>query len=142
MKAQEFISLAGRLAAAKPDAASCRTAISRANYGAYHAACELLTSVGTTVPRTENAHIFVQHPLYNCGIEELRLAAAYLSDLHSDRLKADYQLANSEVEQVELAREGVANATRISAAVDTCQTPELLQQFKDGIAAYERRIRN
>ncbi len=140
MNASDYISFAAKLAATYSDAASCRSGISRAYYGAFHNARSLLDELGSRPPKNANAHVFVQHRLANCGHAPAVEAGRLLGDLHTDRLNADYNLLKRQVETIDYARVRVVAARRIQNLIEACDQDEAREQIKVGIAEYERRI--
>jgi uncharacterized protein (UPF0332 family) len=140
MSGTDFIDFAARIAATYSDAASCRSAISRAYYGAFHLAKSLFDQLGLRPPRNANAHVFVQHRLANCGHDRAAEAGMLLADLYADRLNADYNLNKKEVEGVGYARARVVTARRIQDTLHACETKEACDRIKAGIAAYERKL--
>lgn len=140
MTGTDYIGFAAKIAATYADAASCRSAISRAYYGAFHLARSLLDRLETRPPRNANAHVFVQHRLANCGHPLAVEAGCFLADLYADRLNADYNLTKKQVETVSYARTSVETAKRIQHALEACDNDQVREQIKAGIAGYERRI--
>jgi hypothetical protein len=140
MTGNDFITVAGKIAASYSDPASCRTAIGRAYYGAFHLAKSFLAEVGTQPPRNSNAHVFIQHRLAGCSHGTARMIASLLGDLHEDRLHADYDLDNRRVETVACARACVERALRIQAALMECKTSAARADIQAGIAKYESRM--
>src|SRR5262249_44800489 len=72
--------------------ADWRSAVSRAYYAAFHAARNLLRSLGFRVPRAAVAHGYLWLRLSNCGDPSVEQAGANLNTLQSDRNLADYDL--------------------------------------------------
>lgn len=140
MTGDDFLVVAGKIAATYSDPASCRTAISRAYYGAFHLAKSYLAKIGITPPRNANTHVFIQHRLAGSGVPDVALIASLLADLHEDRLHADYSLESKRIETVEAARASVERAIRIQAGFDSCSTPESRAAVQAGIEDYENRI--
>ncbi|MEO8498262.1 MAG: HEPN domain-containing protein [Planctomycetota bacterium] len=141
MNADDFLSLAGKLAAStNAGEATYRSAVSRAYYGAFHLANSLLTELGHSAPRTANVHVFVQHHLNGSGEPSARLAASLLSDLHAARNRADYQLQNVSAGTQAVARLSVETAHEIRTALVTCIESPAREQVLTGLAAYAQRI--
>ena len=140
MNAADYINFAAKLAVTYSDAASCRSTISRAYYGAFHIVKSLLDQLGSRPPRNANAHVFLQHRLTNCGHAPAVEAGRLLGDLHMDRINADYNLVKRQVETIGYARLRVVAARRIQNLIESCDDDEARQQIKAGIAEYERRI--
>lgn len=107
-----IIEYAGKIAVR--DAASeagQRAAVSRAYYGAYHAARLFLRDSGIQVAAKHDVQTYLQV----CSLQPIKRAGQKLADLQSERIKADYDLdkfapAGSEPQKfaqycVELARD-------------------------------------
>lgn len=140
MNAADYIQFAGKLAATYSEAASCRSAISRAYYGAFHVAKTFLGQVDSRPPKNASTHVFIYQRLSNCGQSEAALAGLLLADLYADRLDADYDLGKKQVESVNYARTAVVTAQRIQSLLEACDNAENREQIKAGIAEYERKI--
>ncbi len=80
MNAADYIAFAGKIAATYSEAASCRSAISRAYYGAFHLAKSFLDRIGSRAPRNAGTHVFVQQLLTNCGNPRAAEAGFLLGD--------------------------------------------------------------
>jgi uncharacterized protein (UPF0332 family) len=120
MDAREFLVLAGQLTAHK-DARPVhfRAAIGRAYYAAFNAAVQALTEIGFPPAGSSNTHKQIVLMLQKCGDEELGVTGGILGDLHSNRLKADYELRRTNVEKLTAAQAAVETAAEIFADVDT-----------------------
>jgi uncharacterized protein (UPF0332 family) len=140
MTGDDFIAVAGKLAATFTDAASCRTAISRAYYGAFHMSKTFLADLGIKPPRNANVHVFVQHRLSNSGHEQAAMIGSLVADLHDERIHADYDLDWRRAETVLAARASVERASRIRSALISIDTLNDRAQIKTGIEEYERLI--
>lgn len=141
MTGPDYIAFAAKLAVTYAEAASCRSAISRAYYGAFHLAKALFDRLEIRPPRNANVHVFIQHRLMNCGHPLAVEAGRFLADLYADRLNADYNLGKKQVESVGYARTSVETAKRIQKAFATCDSDlTALDRIKAGVADYERKI--
>ena len=140
MNGTDFIDFAAKIAVTYSDAASCRSVISRAYYGAFHVAKSLLDRLGSRPPRNANAHVFIQHRLLNCEHGPAVQAGQLLRDLYSERLNADYRLKTGQVESVSYARAAVETAKQVQNLVQSSDRDEVRQQIATGIVEYERRI--
>jgi hypothetical protein len=140
MNGEAFIQFAGKIAAMQADAASCRSVVRRAYYGAFHIARDFLSQLGVVAPKSANTHVFVQHRLAQSGVEPAMDAASLLADLHMDRIEADYELQKTGVETSSFARACVERAVRIESALETCREGQTSERIKTGIAEYERRL--
>jgi hypothetical protein len=140
MNGADYIDFAAKIAATYPSAAGCRSAISRAYYGAFHISHSFLKALGTHSPRNANTHSFVQHRLMNCGNATAEEAGRSLTELHRDRLLADYNLQRTRVEDADYAKAGVITARQVQRLIEACDNDEIRQEIKTGIAEYERKI--
>lgn len=140
MTGDEFIEIAGKIAATGRNAASIRTAISRAYYGAFHLAKAFLDVIGVQPPKNANTHAFVRMRFMNCGQENGELVGLLLRDLYADRLAADYDLLNKKVESIGCARTRVEIASQIQSALSACRDATIRDKIKAGVENYERKI--
>ncbi len=92
MDSSEFLHLARELAVDESEV-RLRSAVSRAYYGAFHAARDLLESCGVLVPR-HDVHDKLQWCLRNSGDEELAKVGESLDGLRRHRNTADYNLSD------------------------------------------------
>jgi uncharacterized protein (UPF0332 family) len=142
MDGNDFIALAGKLAAAPdPDEATCRTAISRAYYGAFHVAHSFLVELGFEPVRNANVHAFVRHQLSGSGHADAILASELLDDLQSARNRADYRLDDPQFGSRRDAMLIVERAHLVVSAVERCCAVEARETIRQGIIAYEQKIR-
>ena len=98
MQAGEFITLSGKLAAMNLGAAGARSAVSRAYYGAFHLAKGVLDEFASAPPRNGNGHVLVPAFLESANHVDSTIAARLLQDLHTARIKVDYQLGDTRFE--------------------------------------------
>jgi hypothetical protein len=137
MDSREFVSFAGRVVALGK--AGARSAISRAYYGAFHTAGELIEELTGESLRSGKAHNLVPQYVMSADHDAGNLAARLLSDLHGHRIKADYELSMEFVEATDFAKTQVEAALAVQRHLDEFRSacladPHLLQQFRDGIA--------
>jgi uncharacterized protein (UPF0332 family) len=97
--------------------AEYRSAVSRAYYAAHHSARSFLQAVKILAPA---GHGDVWNALLSAQDTDVRTAGSNLSNLHSDRRKADYELANRSQETQNAAVLAVRKATDIMAKLTTC----------------------
>src|SRR2546428_3167186 len=90
--------------------AACRTVISRAYYAVFHTVQEFFELMGFAPPKRDY-HIIVQRRLLASGDNELANMGSDLGDLHQQRIRADYRLADKGPEGLRQAR-AVANEAR------------------------------
>lgn len=99
MDGRAFLAVARELAGSDKEELR-RTSISRAYYGAYHVARELLQSCGVVVPKRD-VHNKLQWCLQQAGEKsgdkELAKAGGKLGDLRTERNGADYDLDDREI---------------------------------------------
>lgn len=136
MKAVEFIALAGTLSV-QPETARLRTSISRAYYGAFHLATAFLAGLDFSTGKDHDLHkplLASKHPL---AMEAGRL----LSDLYEFRRRADYRLADSEVEQQSRAMHCVELARQIESLLQRCNTEPARSEIKAAIDGYQQQSR-
>jgi uncharacterized protein (UPF0332 family) len=140
MTGDQFIDIAGKIAATYSEPASCRTAVGRAYYGAFHLAKAFLAEIGVRPPKNANTHVFIRQRLCNCGHADGQSVGALLWDLYAARLKADYDLGDAHVETVPHARTCVETARALQSALASCQSDASRATIKAGIDDYEKRI--
>jgi uncharacterized protein (UPF0332 family) len=133
MTGDDFITLAGWIVASGADAARCRSAISRAYYGAFHLALDFIEDIGCTVHRNASAHIQVQRLLKSSGHHAVEEAGSLLEDLHSDRNNADYRFKNTAVEDQTFAKLRVEMAMKIRSALKECEKEPIRTAIKTGL---------
>jgi hypothetical protein len=136
----DFIEFAGKLAA-RPQASEAeqRSAISRAYYGACHLAKTYIQSLGIPVsasmhdlPRwlSSNPHAFAQ------------LAGQRLSDLQTQRIRADYDidkpLARQGANALQHVRLCVERAREVESLLKNCEPEEIKSQVKAGLEQFLR----
>jgi uncharacterized protein (UPF0332 family) len=100
MNPSDFITFAAQVVGFK--AAGARSAVSRAYYGVFHCASALLEELGLHI-QARSLHGKLDLILADCGNENGDQAGKLIGDLHSDRIKADYKLAETRVETREFA---------------------------------------
>lgn len=99
MTGKDFIEFAAQLSASD-SAAACRSCISRAYYGAFHVAREILDQdCGVVLPANAECHVKLQQLLECSGYAPWREAGRKLNTLRSMRNKADYDLSHTASDQ-------------------------------------------
>lgn len=117
MDGREFISVAADLVKGKSEA-HWRSAVSRAYYGVFHGAKELLArKKSVRIMRGSGAHGELRTWLLNQSDDELVRAGSDLGDLHSQRLRADYDVARRVIRQQDAVLE-LAKARAIMRAIE------------------------
>jgi uncharacterized protein (UPF0332 family) len=121
----------------KQGAAECRTAISRAYYAAHHVAVRLLTKrIGASIGQGTNAHGNAMNCLSNSGDTEVMRLGNQLGDLYSKRIRADYYLDRTDVENLGTAAGYVEQARRMIEALELCSRDgERLDRMRETIRA-------
>ena len=137
MDAAEFITLSGKLVAMGPPGA--RSAVSRAYYGAFHLAQALLVEMAAESCGSGKAHNLVPLYLRSADHPDATAAADLLSDLHADRIKADYRLELAKAESQRFAMTAVETAREIQKRLDlfriACeQDVQIRTRLREGIA--------
>jgi len=143
MDARDFISLALRLSTS-PNEADLRSAISRAYYGAFHAARQFLVDVGLRWPRKESyaaeIHIKVRHCLSQSGDADAVLAGDQLWSLRDLRNQADYDLDSTKFKLPARVAAGVRLAPAIVDSLQRCHSEPLFSQIRGNIRTYARDV--
>jgi hypothetical protein len=133
---EDFIALAAKLAAnPSADEATCRTAISRAYYGAFHLAKGYVESLGLKVSRN---HGYLHPDLTEAGNLRLRTAGGFLTNLHtivSRRITPDPDVAT-----LRAARLCVELADKFRKILGELSQPELQQEIQAGIEKYRQKV--
>jgi len=119
---------------------NCRTAINRSYYAAYNVAVNLLGKSGVIVPKSGAGHGKVGKCLGNCGIKSLEEAQSKLSNLYSDRIKADYRLTNKAVEKKANAFKAVFRSEELIKTFDKYNSKEKRKKISEGIKIYNQKI--
>ncbi len=104
----EFISFAGKVVAFGQ--AGARSAISRAYYGVFHECRDVLQQLGVRIPGSGVAHVILENYLKTTKHSVANLIGNYLSDLHSLRVKADYDLTDLRSQSKAVAQQNVVLA--------------------------------
>ena len=117
-----------------------RTAINRSYYAAYHVAVNLLEKSNVRIPKSGPGHGEVRKYLGNCGIKTLEEAQSKLSNLYSDRIKADYRLANKAVEKKVNALKAILSSENLIKIFDLYNSVEKRKIILEGINSYRQKI--
>jgi hypothetical protein len=99
MDPMRFLDLAKVLKGGTASAEMCRTAIGRAYYAAFNVGIEALKAIGIQPSQNPSGHGELRNCLGACNDPELRRANARLGNLHSRRIRADYDLSDPVVER-------------------------------------------
>jgi uncharacterized protein (UPF0332 family) len=142
VNAAEFISLAKEMLHERPTASRCRSIISRAYYGAFHAATNLIADIG--LPAGHN-HGHLQHDYLNSGSVIARDIGLSLEALHSLRIQADYRLDLKHVETPEVSLRAVTRAETTATWINDLQNefeanPAAKEGFLNAITEFRRKV--
>src|SRR5437762_1673450 len=107
MTGDDFISLAEKLLANPQDEAACRTAISRAYYGAFHLVRAFLIDLGVRLTDKKERHRDVWNCLASSRIDIAKHIATKLAVLHENRVTADYRLDSSKPRNIAFVTDNV-----------------------------------
>ena len=119
MDSGKFYDLAVDLSSVN-SAAEQRSATSRAYYSAFHISCELLHSIGITLPKSDKCHEKVPWVLENSGDMDVKAAGIKLGSLRGDRNTADYKLSNHKAENQKNVALHIQSADEIIDCVGSC----------------------
>ena len=119
MTGTEFYNVAVALQA-KGGPAELRSATSRAYYGAFHRAHELLVSIGIRLPQGPECHTKLRWVLEQSGDPDVTRASSKLNSLREARNDADYNLAAAKPEGMKTVAINLATAKEIIDCIDLC----------------------
>lgn len=135
----DLVDFAGRLVATtSPEEVACRTAINRAYYGALHAVIPFLDRLGV---KPGKRHGELQIWLKESGHVQAVEIGKSLTDLYSNRYRADYLLSRSNGVDLLTARDCVEMAADICTLLRQIDNDADRQLVKAGIEAYRQRVR-
>jgi hypothetical protein len=137
MDPREFHRLAERLASGATPA-EYRTAIGRAYYSVFNVGCEHLRGLGFRIAKGGAAHGEIRHCLHNSGDTDITWVASELHSLHGLRIRADYQLDQTDVEKVANVRTAVGVASTLIQTLDAGFGGPNLARIETAIAAWRR----
>jgi hypothetical protein len=137
MNSSEFIAFAGRVVTLGK--AGARSAISRAYYGAFHTAANVVEDLTGVLLRSGKSHNLVSQFMMAVSHSEANLAARLLLDLHNHRIKADYNLSLEAVEILDFTKTQVEAALQAERRLeqfrrDCLADPQLRQSLRDAVA--------
>jgi len=119
MTGTDFYHLAVSLQA-KGGPAELRSATSRAYYGAFHRAHELLASIGIRLPQGPECHAKLRWILEQSGDSDVIRTSSKLNSLREARNDADYHLAAAKPEGGKTVAVNLATAKEILDCIDSC----------------------
>lgn len=142
MDPREFISLAIRLSSSKREA-DLRSAVSRAYYGAFHVACELLEDCGIQLSERDlygaDVHRKVRFCLRESDNDAAGKAAEKLGSLRGERNEADYDLKSRTFDSASVAFQ-LRLTHEIVDAIDQCRRGPMAVEIREKIRAYARDV--
>lgn len=136
MDPRDFQSLAVQLAGGT--VAQRRTAVGRSYYAAFNVAAAHLRSLGFRVRRGAAAHGEVQHCLSNSGDPDVVGVASEMSELHTARNRADYQMEDLAIELGPAVTQAVALAEKQIRTLDSAFAGPRRPQLQAAIAKWRR----
>jgi uncharacterized protein (UPF0332 family) len=119
MNPRDFQSLSQELLQV-PGVARHRAAIGRAYYATFNVAAALLRDAGFRVPESAAAHLEVTRVLKASANKEVERVGAQIENMRGLRNKADYQMAQLDVERAATAATVVAGARLCIDTLDAC----------------------
>jgi hypothetical protein len=138
MDPREFLEVASELVAVDI-AGRIRTAINRAYYAAHNVGVEVLTEMGCKIEKGPGGHADVWMRLNNSGDIEVQKVGSKLGDLQSKRIKADYRLDNTDVEDQKTATADIEVARGIIQVLDACCSGQKRDKIIAEIRNWERK---
>lgn len=143
MDPADFISLALKLSNSAQES-ELRTAISRAYYGAFHAARRLLEDCGLRFPRREllgaDIHRKVRFCLARAGDDDMAFVVSRLDSLREQRNEADYDLASDKfsASYSNNVKLNVRSSLQVIDALQRCRAELRFNDFAEKARAYAR----
>jgi uncharacterized protein (UPF0332 family) len=120
MNGELFLTVAAELVTGTTEA-HYRSAVSRAYYGAFHAARRLLADIGVFLPKGELVHTKVTYCLQDCGEPTAAECGVSLESLRTERNRADYDVDRTPYDR-EVAAAHVKKARQIVLALQVCRS--------------------
>jgi uncharacterized protein (UPF0332 family) len=139
MHAKDFLDLAATLTASDAEA-SQRSAVSRAYYGAFHAARQLLVDAGLSVPPTGEAHRKIQLCLKESRDDIGKEAANDLEALRVYRNAADYDLRDPRFRNRKMVGIWVALARSVVTQLEELHAEPAWPQFRNSVRTYAAQV--
>lgn len=140
MNPNDFFAFASKLFLSFPPSAAChRSVISRAYYGAYHSARQLLDNLGIRSKSGISEHLYLQRLLKESQLDEAIDIGQSLDNLHQSRKEADYDLESGKPERRSQVQACLERAVDIISRVTAFSTDEALQvRLREGIEDYKK----
>ena len=120
--------------------ANCRTVFNRSYYAAYNVGFVYLIDAGIHISTGPGGHGEVTRYFQNCGIQDLKEAYQKLSNLHSNRIDADYYLNKKRVEKIDNAKMALKQAESIIKTTDFYSSGPKKNKVVKGINIYKQKI--
>lgn len=139
MDPSDFLDLADDLLDVVSDA-RYRTSVSRAYYGAFHVARQLVETQGVVLPKDAESHNKTQRCLEHCGDEDVRSAASRLASLRTDRNIADYRLDDRRFTNKKNVQLRIRIAREIVSQLAACDTEPLRSTVHKGVRTYAANV--
>jgi hypothetical protein len=131
----DFLHLAVRLSGGATEA-EWRSAVSRACYGAFHLALNLVESCGVTLPKTADAHEKLQWCLVHAGNSRLPPVVERLNSLRAARNVADYDLTSSKFTKRGSVAVAITRAQQIVDALALVRSQSDFAETRSAIREY------
>lgn len=140
MNGSDFIVLADHLVKQKLGPSGYRSAVSRAYYGCYHLARDVLKDFGWYCRDRANEHLWVQWHFENCTIATFVAIGKSLANLHQSRKHADYDLDKAFAETEANALTGVVRAERIKSEIAAATNGANKDVMRAEMDAYRKKL--
>jgi hypothetical protein len=138
MTGDQFLALSGKLVTGLHSGpAEYPSALSRAYYGAFHIVLSFLADLQV---KTTKDHGDICRCLSESREPDAIEAGRKLTDLQSQRVKADYRLDDLKIERQPAAQLGLERAHEIRSLLERGRTEPARSTAKAGIEAYRQRI--
>lgn len=143
MDPADFLSLAIRLSVSQREA-DLRTAVSRAYYGAFHLARNLLLDCGVPLSGKDLYRVEVHQKLRYCfgesGNDEAVLIGKKLGSLRDRRNEADYDLDSATFGRPSNVALEIYIAQEIAESLMRCRSEPAFSALRENVRAYARDV--
>lgn len=137
MTGLDFLTVADDLLAG-PTEGHWRSAVSRAYFGAFHVAQELLAACGFLVPQGDRAHGYLWLRLSNAGDNAVENAGKELKVLRQLRNSSDYDLRR--LWKQSSAKTILLDAKKVIPIFQIAMSDPIKTQITDAMKTYERDV--
>ena len=120
--------------------ANCRTAFNRAYYAAYNVGFVYLEDAGIHIKKGPGGHGKLREYFQNCGMQDLKEVYQKLSNLHGNRIDADYYLKKKKVEKIDNAKMALEQADSIIKTTDLYSSEAKRKIVVKGINRHKQKI--